>query len=155
MRWGFGTSFWGRRPAARWGRRRSTRTCGQLLDDLLEHAKHNVKASTEKIWKLVVEASLRPFFGHRKVATLSTAILKEYRRKRLADGRSEATCNRELSMLRTAFNLSRKCTPPKVLIVPYFPMVQNAPISACREIMNQTSICFRRFSRFSAALYRD
>ena len=23
-----------------------------------------------------------------------------------------------------------------------------------REIMNQTSICFRRFSRFSAALYR-
>jgi integrase len=26
-------------------------------------------------------------------------------------------------MLRTAFNLGRKCTPPKVLIVPYFPMV--------------------------------
>jgi hypothetical protein len=70
-------------------------TCGELLDDLLEHAKHNVKASTEKIWKLVVEASLRPFFGHRKAASLSTAILKEYRRKRLAEGRSEATCNRE------------------------------------------------------------
>ena len=103
-------------------------TCGELLDDLLEHAKHNVKASTEKIWKLVVEASLRPFFGHRKAATLSTAILKEYRRKRLAEGRSEATCNRELSMLRTAFNLGRKCTPPKILIVPYFPMVAEAHV---------------------------
>lgn len=103
-------------------------TCGELLDDLLEHAMHNVKASTEKIWRLVVEASLRPFFGHRKVVTLSTAILKEYRRKRLADGRSEATCNRELSMLRTAFNLGRKCTPPKVLIVPYFPMVAEAHV---------------------------
>lgn len=41
-------------------------TCGELLDDLLEHAKHNVKASTEKIWKLVVEASHRPFFGKPK-----------------------------------------------------------------------------------------
>ena len=96
-------------------------TCGELLDDLLEHARHNVKASTERIWKLVVEASIRPFFGHRKAASLSTAILKEYRRKRLAGGRSEATCNRELSMLRTAFHLGRKCTPPKVGIVPYFP----------------------------------
>ncbi len=103
-------------------------TCGELLEDLLEHAKHNVKASTEKIWKLVVEASLRPFFGHRRAANLSTAILKEYRRKRLAEGRSEATCNRELSMLRTAFNLGRKCTPPKILIVPYFPMVAEAHV---------------------------
>ena len=76
-------------------------TCGELLDDLLEHAKHNVKASTEKIWKLVVAASLRPFFGHRKAATMSAAILKEYRRKRVAEGRREATCNRDLSMLRT------------------------------------------------------
>ena len=44
-------------------------TCGELLDDLLEHARHNVKASTERIWKLVAEASLRPFFGHRKAAS--------------------------------------------------------------------------------------
>ena len=103
-------------------------TCAELLDDLLEHARHNVKASTERIWKLVVEASIRPFFGHRKAANLSTAILKEYRRKRLAEGRSEATCNRELSMLRTAFHLGRKCTPPKVGMVPYFPMVAEVHI---------------------------
>jgi len=76
----------------------------------------------------VVEAGLRQFFGHRKVATLSTAIVKEYRRKRLADGRSEAMCNRELSMLQTAFNLDRQCTPTKVLIVPYFPMVAEAHV---------------------------
>ena len=31
-------------------------------------------------------------------------------------------------MLRTAFNLGRKCTPPKVLIVPYFPMVAEAHV---------------------------
>jgi integrase len=98
-------------------------TCGELLDDLLDHAKHNIKASTEKIWRLVVKANLRPFFGHRKAVNLTTEILKEYRRKRIAEGRSESTCNRELSMLRTALNLGRKCTPPKVVTIPYFPMV--------------------------------
>jgi integrase len=98
-------------------------TCGELLDDLLEHAKHNTKASTEKIWRLVVEANLRPFFGHRKASSLTTEILREYRRKRIAQGRSESTCNRELSMLRTALNLGRKCTPPKVVTIRYFPMV--------------------------------
>ncbi|HEV2325019.1 MAG TPA: site-specific integrase, partial [Terracidiphilus sp.] len=103
-------------------------TCGELLDDLLEHARHNVKASTEKIWKLIVEANLRPFFGHRKAGNLSTAVLKEYRRKRVAQGRSESTCNRELSMLRIAFNLGRRCTPPKVLMVPYFPMVAETQV---------------------------
>jgi integrase len=98
-------------------------TCGELLDDLLEHANHNNRSSTAKIYGLVVEANLRPFFGHRKAAGISTAILKEYRRKRLAEQKSEGTCNRELSLLRVAFNLGRKCTPPKVLMVPYFPMV--------------------------------
>jgi integrase len=103
-------------------------TCGELLDDLLEHAKHNIKLSTERIWRLVVEANLRPFFGDRKAINLTTEILKEYRRKRLAQGRSESTCNRELSMLRTALNLGRRCTPPKVVTIPYFPMVAETQV---------------------------
>ena len=28
------------------------------------HAKHNAKASTANIWRLVIDANLRPFFGH-------------------------------------------------------------------------------------------
>jgi hypothetical protein len=38
-------------------------TCGELLDDLLENARTNIKPSTEKIWRLVIEANIRPFFG--------------------------------------------------------------------------------------------
>src|ERR1700738_2119614 len=87
-------------------------TCGQLLDDLLEHADANIKASTAKIWRLVIEANIRPFFAHVRAAALTTEKLKDYRRKRIGDGRSESTCNRELSILRTALNLGRKCTPP-------------------------------------------
>jgi hypothetical protein len=49
-------------------------SCGELLDDLLECAEANIKGSTARIWKLVVEANLRPFFGHRKVAGLTTEI---------------------------------------------------------------------------------
>jgi integrase len=101
-------------------------SCSQLLDDILEHSEANAKASTAKIWRLVIDANLRPFFGHLRASALTTEKLKEYRRKRLSEGRTEATCNRELSILRTALNLGRKCTPPKVLSLPYFPMVAEA-----------------------------
>jgi integrase len=98
-------------------------TCGQLLDDLLEYGKSNIKPSTARMWEWVIKANIRPFFGHLKAATLTTDKLTGYRRKRLAEGRSEATCNRELSILRTALSRGRKCTPPKVAAIPHFPMV--------------------------------
>jgi integrase len=98
-------------------------TCGELLDDLLEYTGANIKPTTARVWKLVIEATLRPFFGHLRAAKLTTEKLREFRRKRSAQGRSDATANRELSILRTALNRGRKCTPPKVLTIPYFPMV--------------------------------
>jgi hypothetical protein len=99
-------------------------TCGELLDDLLEHARSNLKASTEKIFRWCIKANIRPYFGQMKVSRLTTKTLKEYRQKRLAEGRAETTCNRELSILRIALNLGRKCTPPKVSVIPHFPMVR-------------------------------
>jgi integrase len=51
-----------------------------------------------------------------------------YREKRKAEGRSDSTANRELSILRTAYHNSRKRTPPKVLNVPYFPMIEETTI---------------------------
>ena len=98
-------------------------TCGELLDDLLAYAEVNIKPTTAKVWQLCINANIRTFFGHIKAASLTTAKLQEYRRKRTAEGRAEATANRELSILRTALNRGRKCTPPKVLTIPYFPMV--------------------------------
>jgi integrase len=97
-------------------------TVGELLDDVLEYAKTNIRPSTEYIWRLVIEKNIRPFFATLKAQKVTTEKLKEYRRKRIAEGRSDATANRELSILRTAFHNGRKCTPPKVLMVPFFPM---------------------------------
>jgi integrase len=96
--------------------------CGELLDDVLAHVQATGKASTAKIWGLVIEANLRPFFGHLRAATVNTETLRNYREARIADGRSNATANRELSILRTSLHLGRKQTPPKVTTVPYFPM---------------------------------
>jgi hypothetical protein len=79
-------------------------TCGELLDDILRHVEENAKTSTAKVWKLVVEANLRPYFGHLMAATVSTDRMQQYRDKREAAGRSKATVNRELSILWTAFN---------------------------------------------------
>jgi integrase len=99
-------------------------TCGELLDDLLAHySSGNAKPTTTQVFKWCIEANLRPYFGSVKAASLSTQRLKQYREKRKADGVSETTCNRELSILRIALNLGRKCTPPKVVTMPFFPMV--------------------------------
>jgi integrase len=103
-------------------------TVGELLDDVLEYATTNIRPSTEYIWRLVIEKNIRPFFATLKAQKVTTEKLKEYRRKRISEGRSDATANRELSILRTAFHNGRKCTPAKVLSVPYFPMTPETNI---------------------------
>jgi hypothetical protein len=92
----------------------------ELLDDVLQS---DIAESTRYIWGLVIAKSLRPFFGKLKAARLTTDKMDEYRQKRKDEGCVDATVNRELTVLRTAFHNARKRTPPKVQIVPYFPMV--------------------------------
>jgi integrase len=98
---------------------------GELLDDVL---KSDVKASTRYVWEKVIEKNIRPFFGKTKAQRLTTDQMDQYRKKRTGEGRSDATVNRELSILRTAFHNARKRTPPKVLVVPYFPIVAETNI---------------------------
>ena len=98
---------------------------GELLDDVL---KSDIEESTRYIWKLVVEKNLRPSFGKVRAARLSTDLMDRYREKRTAHGCTDATVNRELSIMRTAFHNARKRTPPKVTTVPYFPMVKETTV---------------------------
>src|ERR1035437_2112247 len=59
---------------------------------------------------------------------LTTDKMDQYRKKRKDGGVMDATVNRELSILRTAFHNGRKRTPAKVNIVPYFPMVKETTV---------------------------
>src|SRR5271165_1013158 len=96
-----------------------------LLDDVL---KSDIKPSTRYVWEKVIEKNIRPFFGKIKAQRLTTDLMDKYREKRKGEGRSDATVNRELSILRTAFHNARKRTPPKVNAVPYFPMIQETTV---------------------------
>lgn len=98
---------------------------GELLDDVL---KSDIAESTRAMWRLSIEKSLRPFFGNVRAARLTTQVLERYREKRRTDGVKDATANRELTILRRAMNLGRRRTPAKVLVVPYFPMVQETTV---------------------------
>src|ERR1700704_3035936 len=77
----------------------------ELLDDVL---KSDIKESTRYVWEKVIEKNIRPFFGKFRAARLSTDQMDKYREKRKAEGRSDSTVNRELSILRTAFHNARK-----------------------------------------------
>ena len=97
----------------------------ELLDDVL---KSDIKPSTRYVWGKVIEKNIRPFFGNLKAQRLTTDHMDRYREKRKGEGRSDSTVNRELSILRTSFHNARKRTPPKVLSVPYFPIVAETNI---------------------------
>ena len=119
----------------------------ELFDDLLGVDGTKAKAETKYIYKLVIDSHLRPFFGKLKASKLTSDHLKSYRKKRKAEliakhvrratkagnkvldeDRSRwekmagATVNRELARLRTAMELGTEQTPPKVRLIPKFPM---------------------------------
>ena len=107
----------------------------ELLDALLLDYKVNRKSYA---WaSLVVRVHLRPFFGWRKAGQIGTDQINAYIDKRRQPAKrvlpnkklcnippaSNATINRELSLLRRAFNLAKRSTPPKVVTVPNIRML--------------------------------
>jgi integrase len=89
-----------------------------LLDDLLADYEINQKSLA---WAKYVDGHLRPFFGPLRVPTVGSTAIARYIAERRAEGIANSTINRELSLLRRAFNLARDCTPPKVTHVPKIP----------------------------------
>jgi integrase len=94
--------------------------------DLMEAALHdyevNGKASLDDAkarWTLHLE-----LFFRCAAARVTTDKVREYIANRQAEGAADATINRELALLKRAFNLGRQCSPPKVRLVPHIPMLR-------------------------------
>lgn len=99
----------------------------ELIADLVSEYRVNSQKSidhVERRWQL----HLKPFFTRIRACDLTTDRVRRYIDTRLATGAQPATINRELALLKRAFNLARECTPPKVKLVPHIPMLKESNV---------------------------
>lgn len=94
----------------------------ELLDDYLTDFRINERKSLLRAEGVV--GHLKGEFGHMRAVDIDTPAIKRYVAKRQAQGRMNGTINRELAAIKRTFNLAVRCTPPRVLHVPYIPMLK-------------------------------
>jgi integrase len=87
-----------------------------LLDDYRRQARTDLYQAELRIAK-----HFRPVFGEMRAAKLGSHDIRQYIDTRSAAGASYGTINRELSLLRRAFNLGTYEDPPLVLRAPRIP----------------------------------
>ena len=101
-------------------------TVADLLDDLQADLDARGLARADKARYHL--KPVRDFVGMLNANDLTTAMLSKYQEARKTVGRKPATINRELELLRQAYRLAQRVTPPRVSRSPYVPMlkVENA-----------------------------
>ncbi len=89
-----------------------------LIDALLaEYERENVKSLRHMKYRA---ERIAEFFGFRRVAAITPDLVREYISERRSEGAATATVNRELALLKRAFNLANE--EQKLAIRPYVPM---------------------------------
>jgi integrase len=101
-------------------------TFDELAKDFLTDYRINGKDTLSKAERSV--KYLKKHFGDLKAMDVTTDKVKTYVEKRMEQGYSNASINRELAALKRMFHLAAQCTPPKVSMIPYIPMLKESNV---------------------------
>jgi integrase len=108
----------GLQPEAAVGKLTLKDALADVVNDYTTNGKKSLKDVQGKI-----RLHLHPFFGeHRKMTTITTSALREFVAGRQEAEASNAEINRELAVLRRAFNLAIQAG--RLLAKPHFPMLK-------------------------------
>ena len=114
-------------------------TVAELFEAVLTDYRNNGKKVrfAEHNWRLHLE----PFFGNMRAVNVGTDQLADYISQRKVEKAANATCNRELALLRRAFTLGYKARPRKV----------NALLDLSEHMLEETTCAQDLWMRLSIA----
>ena len=98
-------------------------TLGDLFADVVTDYEINGKRSLDML-RFRLDKHLRPAFGEKLAAKVNTRDVQQYTKRRLEEGASNATINRELAVVKRAYTLGIRSE--RITRKPYVPLLQEA-----------------------------